>query len=145
VDEVGRRRTAGPTVRRRLIEGWQHDQATDGGDAVYGMFADGTVVGGCGLHRRRGPDVLEIGYWVHADHVRQGLATEAARLLTAAAFAVPGIVRVEIHHDRANLASRAVPARLGFTYVGEVPDQVDAPAEEGIDCIWARTEPLPSS
>jgi RimJ/RimL family protein N-acetyltransferase len=82
---------------------------------------------------------LEIGYWVHADHLRRGIATEAARALTEVAFGVDGIERVEIHHDRANVRSRAVPARLGFTFMGESPDGARAPAEDGIDCTWTIT------
>ena len=37
-----------------------------------------------------------------------------------AAFGVDGIERVEIWHEPANTSSGAVPARLGFTVVGEV-------------------------
>jgi len=131
-------------ARRRMLTANERDWAA-GGDAVYGMFersaggGPGTVVGGCGLHRRRGPDVLEVGYWVHAAHLGRGLATEASRGLTDAAFAQPGIVRVEIHHDRANGRSRAVPERLGFTFAGESPDTAHAPAEVGIDCAWQIT------
>lgn len=43
---------------------------------------------------------------------------------------------MEIHHDKANLASRGVPRKLGYRLIGERPDAVDAPAEVGIDCIW---------
>ena len=39
----------------------------------------GAVVGGCGLHGRLGPTGLEIGYWVHGDHVGKGVATDTAR------------------------------------------------------------------
>ena len=112
-----------------------------GGDTVYGALLLDTVVGGCGLHRRAGPDVLEIGYWVHVDQLGRGFATEMAASLTDAAFGVDGVERVEIHHDRANLRSRAVPYRLGFTFTGERPDDVTAPAEEGIDCRWVMSRP----
>jgi len=131
-------------ARRRMLAAGERDWAA-GGDVVYGMFERATgggpaiVLGDCGLHRRRGPDVLEIGYWVHAAHLHRGLATEASRALTDAAFTVPGIVRVEIHHDRANRRSRAVPERLGFTFVGESADGAHAPAEVGIDCAWSTT------
>jgi RimJ/RimL family protein N-acetyltransferase len=37
-----------------------------------------------------------------------------------AAFGVDGIERVEIWHEPANTSSGAVPARLGFTAVGEL-------------------------
>jgi RimJ/RimL family protein N-acetyltransferase len=103
----------------------------DGGDASYGVFLGAVPVGGCGLHRRRGPGVLEIGYWVHVDHVRQGYATEMAAGLTTVAFGAAGIERVEIHHDRANVASRGVPERLGFRFAGESPDEVTAPGRRG--------------
>ena len=62
-----------------------------GGEAVYGAFVGDEVVGSCGLHRRSGPEVLEIGYWVHVDHLGRGYASEIAATLTTAAFAVPGI------------------------------------------------------
>jgi RimJ/RimL family protein N-acetyltransferase len=110
-----------------------------GGDALYGAWAGGELVGGCGLHRRRGPGVLEIGYWVHAAHVRRGYASEMAAALTTAALAVPGIDRVEIHHDRANAASRGVPAGLGYALESERPDEPEAPAEQGVDCTWVMT------
>jgi ribosomal-protein-serine acetyltransferase len=125
-------------TRHQALESWQRDWAA-GGDVIFGMFEHDQVVGACGLHRRRGPGVLEIGYWVHADHVHRGIATEAAEALTEVALGVPGIERVEIHHDRANVRSRAVPARLGFTFLGASPDGAHAPAEEGIDCTWSIT------
>lgn len=108
-----------------------------GGDANYGAFRDGIVVGACGLHHRRGPRTLDLGYWVHVEHLRQGYAVEMARGLTSAAFRVPGIERVEIHHDRANVRSRSVPRSLGFEMVGESPDGVDSSGEEGVDVCWA--------
>ena len=101
------------------------------------MFRQGAVVGGCGLHRRSSPDTLEIGYWIHVDHLRRGYATELARGLTTAAFEVDGVDRVEIHHDKANVRSAAVPRALGFTRGPEQPDDVQAPAELGIDCAWS--------
>jgi RimJ/RimL family protein N-acetyltransferase len=108
-----------------------------GGEALYGVFADGEVVGGTGLHTRRGEGILEIGYWIHADHVGQGYATELSGALTDAAFSIEGIERVEIHHDRENSKSRAVPERLGFTFEGEHGEEPRAPAESGRNCTWA--------
>ena len=71
--------------------------------------------------------------------VRRGVAASASRLLTDLAFTVPGIDRVEIHHDKANRVSALVPNRLGYKFIGEQPDLRTAPAEVGIDCIWAVT------
>lgn len=121
--------------RAALLATWERAWL-DGGDATFGVFLDGQPIGGTGLHRRRGPHGLEIGYWIDKDHVGRGLATEVARVLTSAALATPGITFVEIHHDKANIASSRVPQHLGYTFVGETPDQVTSPAEIGIDCAW---------
>jgi len=129
-------------VLRAFERSWE-----SGAEVVFGAFlhddvAPGAVaVGGCGLVGRAERSALEIGYWVHVDHLRLGYATEMASALTDAAFGVGGVERVEIHHDRANLKSRAVPARLGFTFEGEHPDDPVAPAEEGIDCTWVMLRP----
>jgi ribosomal-protein-serine acetyltransferase len=124
--------------RRMLIADW-HRRWSEGGPAPMGIFVGGVIAGGSGYVRRT-EDTLEIGYWVHVNHVRKGVATRAARLLTAAAFEVPGITRVEIHHDKANVASGAVPRRLGFDLAGEAPDEPKAPADSGTDCTWVMTK-----
>jgi RimJ/RimL family protein N-acetyltransferase len=81
---------------------------------------DGPIVGGCGLHRRAGPGVIEIGYWVHAAHVRRGIARAATVALRDQALAM-GIDRVEIHCDERNTASAAVARSAGFALAGIVP------------------------
>lgn len=125
--------------RRALIATWDKEWRA-GGDVVLGILLDGTIIGGCGLHQRIGAAGLEIGYWIHADHTRQGYAAEASAALTDVAFTVDDITRVEIHHDRANVASAGVPRTLGFEFVGEKVDAVTAPGEEGIDCTWVMTK-----
>jgi ribosomal-protein-serine acetyltransferase len=126
-------------ARLALIEQWEQERCAGGG-AVYGTFLADVVVGGTGFHRRAGPETLEIGYWVHAGHLRRGYATELARQLTTTAFTLPGITRVEIHHDRANIASGGVPARLGYRREGERPDAVVAPSEVGVDVTWSMAK-----
>jgi RimJ/RimL family protein N-acetyltransferase len=112
-----------------------------GGDLVLGIWRDGAVVGGTGLHRRIGEAGLEIGYWVHVDHLRQGIATTASRAVTDLAFRVPEIEVVEIHHDVANRTSAGVPERLGYEFVGEIDSNREdvAPAETGRDGVWRVT------
>ena len=101
-------------VRKRLRS--FRDAFRHGDDWIYGVFdPDGSsLVGGAGLHRRVGPEALEIGYWIRASRIRQGLATEAAAALTRLAFEVCGALRVEIHVDPENTASLAVAERLGY-------------------------------
>jgi RimJ/RimL family protein N-acetyltransferase len=89
-----------------------------GQDFVYAIFnRDETeVLGGTGLHTRLGPNALEIGYWIRADTINRGLATEAAAALTRAAFEVNQVNRAEIHCDPANKRSAAVPRKLGYQH-----------------------------
>ena len=122
--------------RERLITDVFEAGWNDGSDYVYGIFNAGTLVGGCGLHRRIGGRGLEVGYWVAAAHTRRGFATGAARALTEAAFGLSEIDHVEIHHDKANVHSGAIPAKLGYTFVREVTDEISAPGEVGISCEW---------
>lgn len=120
--------------QRRAMLTEREREWSEGGDVMLAILVGDQVAGSCGLHRRRGPAGLEIGYWIHPSFTRRGLATTAARMLCDAAFALPGITHVEIHHDKANRASASVPRRLGFR--GETPDEATAPAEVGIDCAW---------
>jgi RimJ/RimL family protein N-acetyltransferase len=91
-----------------------------GMDFIYGAFDrdERVQIGAAGLHPRVGPAALEIGYWVRASHVRQGLAMEAAGALARVALQTQHARRVEIHCDPNNVASAAVARRLGFTHDG---------------------------
>lgn len=72
------------------------------------------MLGGAGLHRRAEADCLEIGYWIRADRVGRGYATEAARALSIAALETPGIYRVQIDCDPRNERSIRIPEKLGY-------------------------------
>jgi RimJ/RimL family protein N-acetyltransferase len=104
-----------------------------GEDFALGIFAldDRTVLGGTGFHARLGPNAYELGYWVRVDMINQGLATEVSRMLTDAAFAVPGIDAVEIHHHIGNVRSGAVPRKLGYTRLADEPS-----ADGPMHAIW---------
>ena len=125
-------------AQHRRLSGRAHAWGSSS-DYEYGIFrAEGTLVGGCGLHRRIGPSALEIGYWVHAAHTRRGIATAAAGALTAAGFALRGVERMEIHCDEANLSSAAVPPKLGYRLHARVPHAPEAPGEIGTRLIWVQ-------
>ena len=91
-----------------------------GRDYVYGIFSrdETLVLGGTGLHTRAGERAREIGYWIHADYINQGFATEVAAALTKVAFEVDRVQRIEIHCDPANVRSAAVPRKLGYRLEG---------------------------
>jgi RimJ/RimL family protein N-acetyltransferase len=87
-----------------------------GENFTYGIFdrEEARVFGGTGLHPRVGPGGLEIGYWIRADAVRQGIATEVAAVLARVGVEVCGADRIEIRIEPGNEASLGVPRKLGF-------------------------------
>jgi len=107
----------------------------------YGAFLrdDDRLVGAFGLHRRIGPSALEIGYWVHVDHTRRGIATAGAGALTVVGFGLARVRRMEIHCDVANVASAGVPPKLGYRLAGTVEHLPEAPGEVGRRMVWVLT------
>jgi ribosomal-protein-serine acetyltransferase len=98
-------------IRQWLVEGVAKP------DEAVGLFIDGDVVGGSGLHPRIGP----------------------GGALTDQAFGRPDIDRVEIHHDKANIASGGIPRALGFSLVEEVAEAPQTPQQSGVHLIWRLT------
>jgi RimJ/RimL family protein N-acetyltransferase len=89
-----------------------------GEDFIYGIFSrdETKVLGGSGLHTRRGEHAREVGYWLHKDYLNQGLATEVSAVLSKVAFEVDQVHRVEIRCDPKNVRSIAIPRKLGFKH-----------------------------
>lgn len=129
--------------RRSLLEEWSNEWETKESFA-FGIFANDVLVGSTGLHVRSGPGTLEIGYWVHAGHVGRGIATLGARAMVEVGFEIPDVDAIEIVHDPSNIASRRIPEKLEFAFVGEFVRADDshyaqmplAPAEQGMGCRW---------
>lgn len=111
----------------------------EGESFTMGIFdlGDDTTLGGTGLRPSGEPAVLEIGYWVRVDAEGRGIITAAARALTAAGLAVPGIERVEIHCDVTNTRSAQVPKRLGYRLRGIIDKPPQAPGETGRQQVWS--------
>ena len=87
-------------------------------DYVYGIFNknESRALGGTGLHTRLSGNALEIGYWLHKDFINQGYITESTAALTKVAFEIYHVDRLEIHCSVENLASAAVPRKLGYIH-----------------------------
>lgn len=116
-------------------------------DLDYGYLlvdtVDGVVAGGAGLHPKS-PRAAEIGYWVRSDRTGRGYATAAARALTSAAFdRLDHVDKVVIRMDSRNLASAAIPPKLGFRLEGtyEELDPAD-PDNPATGLLWSRATRL---
>lgn len=107
---------------------------------VYGVFVQGRMVGSAGLHERgRRDGTLEIGYWISAAETGRGYATAASHELTKAAFQLLDVDAVEIRCDEANVASAAIPARLGYRLRETCAREPGAPGESGKEQVWEMT------
>jgi ribosomal-protein-serine acetyltransferase len=94
-------------------------QVVDDNGFQAAIVENGGIVGVVGFH---GVDwshrSTSIGYWLAEDRQGRGTMTEAVRALTAHAFDVWRLNRVEIRVAVGNLRSAAIPRRLGFTEEG---------------------------
>lgn len=122
-------------ARRTLIEGWERAWAA-GGDVLYAIEVDGEAVGSCGLHRRLGPEGLELGYWVAEAHQGRGVATAVVEVLTAGALALEGIEAAQIVCDEANAASRRVAEKAGYVVASTGVRTPTAPGECGTFVVY---------
>ena len=94
-------------------------QFADGEDFMYTIFdpSETEVLGGAGLHRRVEAGCLEMGYWIRANRIGRGYATEAARALSTVALQISGVDRVQIDCDPRNERSIRIPAKLGYEFL----------------------------
>lgn len=116
-------------VAKAWIDGWA--QRVERGvalDLVLAAEGTGHVLGEVGLRRlvwpaaRPGPMVLELGWWIAADHRGRGLAGAAVRLLVAwARTSIDArlIARIPSGHP----ASAKVAADAGMAMVGPLADR----------------------
>jgi GNAT superfamily N-acetyltransferase len=83
------------------------------------LRAEGVAVGGVGFHGAPRAGSCEIGYDLVPPARGRGIATEAARLVTAFALTQPGVECVVAHTEPGNVASQEVLRRAGFERDGE--------------------------
>jgi RimJ/RimL family protein N-acetyltransferase len=57
---------------------------------------------------------------------------------------MPGVTRVEIHCDEANIASNAIPRKLGYRLDRIDDHEPEAPGERGRRLIWVRESADPA-
>jgi RimJ/RimL family protein N-acetyltransferase len=128
---------ASPAAQRERCRAVQEAWAS-GSDYNYALRTgeSGPVIGGFGLHRRSGPEAIEVGYWLHVDYAGHGYATAAAKALTQAGLELDGVTRVEIRTDQANVKSAAIPRRLGFRLDRVFEREPEAPGECGRIQVW---------
>jgi RimJ/RimL family protein N-acetyltransferase len=86
--------------------------------------ADGTLMGAIGLHLNGTHERGELGYWLGVPYWGWGYTTEAARRVTAYAFEVLHLHRVQATCLPRNVASSRVMQKVGMRYEGLMRDYV---------------------
>ncbi|MBI5276416.1 MAG: GNAT family N-acetyltransferase [Burkholderiales bacterium] len=111
-------------------------------DLPFLMFdtASGEYLGSTGLHRMDwGVPKAEVGYWCRSSMAGRGIVTEAVRAICEYGFEHLRAQRLEIVTDEANVASRRVAERCGFTLEGVLRHERRAPDGSLRDtCIYSR-------
>ncbi len=104
-----------------------------GEDYPFGVYERGESrqVGGTGLHTRAGDHAFEIGYFIRADAIGRGYATELSAVLTRVAFEHGEAQRVDIKIVPENTRSIRVPEKLGYTLEGRLRRRQPPPGPDG--------------
>jgi ribosomal-protein-alanine N-acetyltransferase len=86
----------------------------------YVIVVDGVLAGGVGIrpHDLERSGVAEFGYWLGRAYWGRGIATRAARMLIAHAFAARDLRRLEAMVFAPNVASARVLEKCGFAREG---------------------------
>lgn len=120
-----------------FLEGFAKGRG-EGTRRLFGLWLDRTLVGGTlypTINMRSG--IAEIGVFLAAPARGRGIVTEAVRSMVDHAFDDLGMRRVEWRCSPANLPSRAIPKKLGFTLEGTLR-QVFQVREAYLDLeVWA--------
>jgi RimJ/RimL family protein N-acetyltransferase len=88
--------------------------------------ASGLLIGRVGLHRfDQGCRSAEIGYGVHPEHRRRGVALRAVTAATAYAFSTLNLARISLVHATGNAASCAVASAGGYAFEGVERSSLD--------------------
>lgn len=92
---------------------------SDAGELVYAIAApdDDRVMGALGLILDGAQ--AELGYWLGRPHQGRGYAMEAVRALLDLGFGALGLARIYADVQAANVRSRHLLERLGFSHTGE--------------------------
>jgi ribosomal-protein-serine acetyltransferase len=113
-----------PGYTLRDSEAWTaacETQWAEGTAYEFGIFGpeSNEVWGGVGINQlNRTYRFANLGFWVRASRVRQGVAIAAARLAAKFAFRELALMRVELVVLVDNFASRRVAEKLGATFEG---------------------------
>ncbi len=92
-----------------------------GSDRDFGILdaTTGQVLGCAGINQFNRPNnFANLGYWVRASRIGQGVATTAASMVAAFGFSTLALTRLEVVARIDNGASRRVAEKIGCRFEG---------------------------
>ncbi len=119
----------GDAERKWREERWANFAAEDA--------VTGSLIASCGLRVEPQHERGEIGYLVHRDHRRRGVAASCVALLTDWALDDLGLARLEIRADVRNVASRRTAVSAGYQYEGLLRSAMAVGDERVDDVLYA--------
>jgi [ribosomal protein S5]-alanine N-acetyltransferase len=101
---------------RRDADDWVEQAVNDSRTRHFAIEVDGRLAGGVGFEPLEGErgGTATFGYWLGREFWGRGIATDAARTLSAHVFADTGIRRLEASVFAPNVASAKVLEKCGF-------------------------------
>ena len=108
-------------------------------DYIFGIFSkdEKMLIGSMGLHTRLGDKAREIGYWIHVNYVKKGIATETVKALLKVGFEIEELERIEIRCDPNNIPSQRIPKKLGFIHEATLKNRtIDTEGNPRDVMIW---------
>ncbi len=114
------------------------DRASGAGGDAYAIVVDGAFAGSIDLHGEL-PDErsAQIGYWLGTPYWGHGWMTKSVVALVRHGFTTRAMRRLELIANAANVRSRAVAERAGFT-LRELRPRVVAAGEDRYEAVYER-------
>ncbi len=110
--------TTKPEHSREFIE-QSRRQIQDQQALPLGIFLDGEIIGGTGMHDwRQDTRCAQVGYWIAKEYEGKGIVVKAVARLLNYLFSTVGLNKVEIRFVAANKRSAIVAGKLGFRTEG---------------------------
>ena len=101
---------------QKCLDGFEKKVSAD-----LGVMYEGQWVGSMGFHTIELENGwAEIGYWLSKDHTGKGIMTDCVKAMIDYGFKTLNLHRIQIKCDSANVASKAIPERLGFNLDGTI-------------------------
>jgi RimJ/RimL family protein N-acetyltransferase len=107
----------------------QDELAKQGMAHQFAIWREGRYLGGCGINQiNKANRFANLGYWVRASAMGQGVAGAAARLVADHAFQKTDLIRLEIVCAVGNVRSQRVAEKLGAVREGVLRHRLFLPS-----------------